>query len=76
MVAITSGCNNSDPWAAVVIGIIGALFYKSASFLLKKYEIDDVVDAYPIHLANGIWGTISPGFFDKSNGIFYGFGGL
>ncbi|GIT36066.1 MAG: hypothetical protein Ct9H300mP5_5350 [Candidatus Pelagibacterales bacterium] len=29
----------------------------------KKFEIDDVVGAIPVHLAAGIWGTLAVGIF-------------
>jgi len=46
--------------------------------LLKKLKIDDVVDAFPVHGACGIWGVLALGFFGNSdegiggNGLFYG----
>ncbi|HAO30422.1 MAG TPA: adenylate cyclase, partial [Treponema sp.] len=37
--------------------------------------IDDPVGAVAVHLANGIWGTLSDGLFNVDKGLFYG-GGL
>lgn len=63
LVAVTAGCAVIWPWAAVVIGLIGGLVYIGASNLLLKLEIDDAVDAIPVHMANGIWGCLAVGFF-------------
>jgi Amt family ammonium transporter len=63
LVGITSGCAVVWPWAAVVIGIFSGFIYIGASNLLIKLEIDDAVDAIPVHFANGIWGCIATGFF-------------
>ena len=49
--------------------------------LLDKLHIDDPVGAFPVHGMNGVWGTISIGFFGKeayglsNDGLLYG-GGL
>ena len=45
LVAITSTCSVVDPWAAVIIGAVGSVFYQIGDRLLKKYQIDDVVNA-------------------------------
>ena len=39
------------PWAAFVIGIFGGCAYHLFSLLLKKYSIDDAIDASSVHLA-------------------------
>ncbi|CAN0508238.1 unnamed protein product, partial [Discosporangium mesarthrocarpum] len=48
---------------AFVIGVIGGLVYFLASGLLVKLKIDDVVDASPVHLFNGMWGVIAAALF-------------
>jgi Amt family ammonium transporter len=67
LVAITAGCATVWPWASVVIGLIGGLIYIGASNLLIKLEIDDAVDAIPVHFANGIWGCIATGLFSSES---------
>ncbi len=52
-----------EPWAAVVIGMIGGVVYLISSTLLLKFRIDDAVEAIPVHLGPGIWGLISVGLF-------------
>lgn len=65
LVAITAGCATVWPWASVVIGLIGGIVYIGFSNLLLKLEIDDAVDAIPVHFANGIWGCIATGLFSS-----------
>merc|ERR1719183_1888184 len=63
LVAITAGCSTVWPYAAVIIGFVGGLIYIGVSNLLLKLEIDDAVDAIPVHAGNGIWGCIATGLF-------------
>lgn len=75
LVAISAGCSTCTMYGALVIGatisfinlillglIAGCLYYSSSTFLVYL-EIDDVVDAIPIHLINGAWGLIAAGLF-------------
>jgi Amt family ammonium transporter len=78
LVSITAGCGTVKPWEAVFIGGIGGFVYQGVSMLLKRIGVDDVVDAFPVHGACGIWGVLALGLFgDKDhgmggNGFFYG----
>lgn len=63
LVAITAPCATCNMEGALVIGIIGAWVYYGCSRLLRKLELDDVVDAVPVHGAAGIWGVIAAGLF-------------
>jgi Amt family ammonium transporter len=80
LVAITAGCAFVDPWAAIVIGMIGGIVVVCGVVLLDKLHIDDPVGAVPVHGFNGLWGTIAVGIFGKeslglmSNGLIYGDG--
>ena len=80
LVAVTAPCAFVDPWAAIVIGIVGGLIVVLGVILLDKLKIDDPVGAVPVHGMNGIWGTISIGLFGKkalalaNDGLFYGGG--
>jgi Amt family ammonium transporter len=63
LVSITCPCAVVEPWAAFVIGVLGAFVYLGASKLLKKLRIDDPLDAFPIHGCCGFFGVLCPGIF-------------
>jgi len=65
LVSITSACAVVEPWAAVVIGAIGAVAYTGGSMLLVRLEIDDAVNATPVHYFAGAWGLLAPAFFAR-----------
>ncbi len=81
LVAITASCAFVEPWAAVVIGAIGAMIYIGSAELLLKLQIDDPLEAFPIHGATGFWGVIAGGLFNRAglgstkSGLFFGGGG-
>jgi len=63
LVAITAGTATVEPWAAVVIGAVGGAVIVFGVELLDRLKIDDPVGAVPVHLFNGIWGTLAVGLF-------------
>lgn len=69
LVSITAGCGSVDPWAAVVIGIIGSLVYSLSCNLMEKLKIDDPLEAAQVHGFCGIWGCLAIAFFDKTCGL-------
>jgi Amt family ammonium transporter len=76
LVSITAGCGNVHPWAAVVIGAVGGVFYVAAADGLAMAKIDDPVQAFPVHGACGIWGVLAAVFFDWGvNGNVHAWGG-
>jgi Amt family ammonium transporter len=80
LVAITAGCAYVDPGSAVIIGLIAGPLVVFSADLLDMLKIDDPVGAVPVHLVNGIWGTLAVGLFASSAGntgtigLFYGGG--
>ena len=69
LVAVTASCAFIAPWAAAVIGIIGAILAIEAVFIVeRKFKIDDPVGAIAVHMVNGIFGTLAVGIF--SNGSY------
>ena len=59
-----SGCAGMiDVWVSIIIGLVAGAVYVGASKMLVIFRVDDVVDAIPIHLFGGIWGTIAPALF-------------
>ena len=80
LVAVTAPCAFIEPWAAIVIGLVGGVLVVLGAVLLDRLKIDDPVGAVPVHGLNGLWGTLAVGLFGKaslgvpSNGLFYGGG--
>lgn len=91
LVAITAPCDVTDAFGAIVIGAVAGLLVVFGVWLLDNIlRVDDPVGAVAVHMMNGIWGTISVGFFATNTapgysianafgqeivGLFYG-GGL
>lgn len=87
LVSITACCAFVEPYAAIVIGFIGALVYIGAAMVLLALKIDDPLEAFPIHGAAGMWGALAVGLFNVKRhqetagfsvvnwGLFYGGGG-
>jgi ammonium transporter, Amt family len=63
LVAITCPCYWVSGVGAIAIGIGGALAMCVATDALEHFRVDDPVGAVPVHLAAGIWGTLSLGLF-------------
>ena len=75
LVAITPTCATVDALGATIIGIVaGIIVVIVVDGLDLKLHIDDPVGAVGVHLANGIWGTLSDGLFNVESGVFYGGG--
>ncbi len=75
LVAITAPCATVDAIGSTVIGIVsGILVVVAVEFIDFKLHVDDPVGAVAVHCANGIWGTISEGLFNTSEGLLYGGG--
>ncbi|MFK8185067.1 MAG: ammonium transporter [Phormidesmis sp.] len=63
LVAVTGGCHVFSTGNALLVGAIGSILMLIASKCMERYKIDDVVDAIPVHLVAGIWGTLAVGLF-------------
>lgn len=84
LVAITASCAFVEPWAAVVIGLIGGLLVFASMRFFEKLRIDDPIFALSVHGTAGVWGTLSNGLFATPElaeyvgvgkaGLFYGGG--
>ncbi len=82
LVAITAPCAFVTVNAALIIGFLAGLIVVCAVKLLDALQIDDPVGAIPVHLFNGVFGTLCVGLFavDKitgaatGNGLFSGGG--
>lgn len=63
LVAITANCHVVTAVDACIIGLAAGAIAYFAEVLLNHYGIDDAVGAIPVHLACGIWGTLSVALF-------------
>ncbi len=63
LVAITCPCYWVDPTGSVLIGLVAGLVVYGGVELLEYLRIDDPIGAVPVHMMNGIWGTISLALF-------------
>ncbi|TSC97054.1 MAG: ammonium transporter, Amt family [Candidatus Peregrinibacteria bacterium Greene1014_49] len=68
LVAITAGCDAVSMWGALAIGAISGVLVVLASFAFERLRVDDPVGALPVHLVNGVWGTLAYGLFATSAG--------
>lgn len=69
LVSITGVCDRVDPWAAFIIGLIGGIIYVLACKLLDILNVDDPIEASPVHGFCGVWGLIAVGIFDTQFGL-------
>lgn len=78
LVAVTAGCAFVGVFQAAIIGTIGGIIVVFAVILLDKIKVDDPVGAIPVHLVNGVWGTLAVGLFavgpSTAEGALYGTG--
>jgi Amt family ammonium transporter len=74
LVAVTPGCGLIDPWAAMIVAVLGSATFLGLDYLMLKLLLDDVVAAAPMHLGCGVVGTLFVGLFARENYIneFYG----
>jgi ammonium transporter, Amt family len=63
LVAITCPCYWVSPFGAIMIGAVAGPVCALWVDLMEHLRIDDPVGACAVHLANGIWGTLSLGLF-------------
>lgn len=71
LASITASCDRIEPWAALVIGGIGGCCFGFGCYIMEHFEIDDPVEAFPLHMSGGLWGTFATGLFDNEYGLFY-----
>lgn len=81
LVAITPACAYVSVVSSLIIGTVAGVLVVFASFFFDKLRLDDPVGATSVHLANGIFGTLSIGLFaeegvngNQINGLFFGGG--
>ena len=59
LVSITAVCHAVEPVLAIAIGAVGGAVSMLVSYWLRCWQIDDAVDAIPVHLGGGTWGALA-----------------
>ena len=65
LVAVTACCNLIATPLAVIVGATGAIAAQLVSYYLKRWGIDDAVDAVAVHGGAGVWGTLCVALFGQ-----------
>lgn len=76
LVGASAGCATVAPEGAIVIGFVSSVLYHLTSVYMLRHEMDDAVDAVPIHLVCGMWGLISAALFSTASNYQVAFGDL
>lgn len=63
LVGITAGADSVSVGASIIIGLIAGAIVVFGVNLMDRLKLDDPVGAVPVHLLNGIWGTLAVGIF-------------
>ena len=67
LVSISGSAGVVEPYFAIIIGAIGGAIYCATSRALLRAQVDDVVDAIPVHLFGGVWGMLASALFVRSS---------
>lgn len=65
LVSISAGCDVVTPLSSMAIGLFGGMIAAFGGIALEKLRIDDVVNAVPVHLFAGFWGTLAVAWFHR-----------
>jgi len=65
LVAITACCHVVTPISALILGAVAGIISSVGEDALIHMKLDDVVGAVPVHLFNGIWGTLCVAIFNQ-----------
>ena len=63
LVGITANCDSVTNNEAIIIGLVAGILVVYGGVILRKFEIDDAVGAWPVHGLCGVWGGIAAGIF-------------
>ncbi len=74
LVGITASCHMVTYLSASIIGAIAGAVSVGVTSILERYEIDDVVGAFPVHTGGGVWGTLAVALFGNPEQFKSGFG--
>jgi len=71
LVGVTAGCSVLDPWQAFLVGCVSPMVYYGAHVVLLRFQIDDPLDAFPIHGCCGAWACLAVGIFCTDKNVQY-----
>jgi Amt family ammonium transporter len=63
LVAVTPAAGYIQPWAALPIGIIGAILSYYTMLWRSKTRVDESLDVFACHGVGGMWGALATGIF-------------
>jgi Amt family ammonium transporter len=69
LVSITAEPLTPSIGQAVLIGAAGGILMMTASRVLERLLLDDVVGAIPVHLVGGMWGTLAVGLTNPDSSL-------
>jgi len=69
LVSITAPCSVVEPVGAFFLGLIGGMIYVGSHYLLLRLNIDDPLDASPVHGFCGIWGCLCSAIFGTADNM-------
>jgi Amt family ammonium transporter len=80
LASITPAAGYVGIWPAIIIGAAASILcFIAVSFIKRKFNYDDSLDAFGVHGISGFWGTIAVGLFASKtvnaagpNGLFAG----
>ncbi len=77
LATITPAAGFVEPWVAVIIGLMAAVFCYTAVQFRMRMDWDDALDVWGVHGVGGMLGTVALGVFASSringiNGLIYG----
>jgi ammonium transporter len=76
LVGITASALVMSPWKAAIVGIVAAVVMQGVKLALERLRIDDAIDAVPVHLGAGVWGTLAVGLIGDEDAFPSGAGRL
>lgn len=45
-VAVCAGADSYEPWAALVVGLLGGIIFMASNYMMEKLKIDDPLEAF------------------------------